>query len=317
MTTTRTTFPSGDSFCAAWLTLPDGAGPHPTVVLVHGGGATHDMKLDQYERAFSGAGIAVLAFDFRHLGESGGEPRQLLNISRYLEDIASALAFVRMRAELDAGRVALWGTSFGASHVVATAARRHDLAAAVVQCPILVGRAPALQAGFGHLLRFTWPIVSDLVRAALGLPRRYVPLVGRPGERAFVNAPGAWQGWHSVMPPGYAFDNRVQAAAGIAMLFYNAAAQAHRVRCPLLVCVSNQENLMDPGIAIRAARAAPRGETRHYQADHFGVYHQPMLGLILADQIEFLTRHLGARSGTSSPSDRVSRRAVPAGPAGS
>ncbi len=314
--TIRTTFPAGDSYCAAWLTLPEGQGPHPTVVLVHGGGATHDMKLDQYERAFAVAGMAVLAFDFRHLGESGGQPRQIMNISRYLEDIAAALAYVRTRPELDASRIALWGTSFGASHVVATAARRQDLAAAVVQCPVLVGRAPALQSGFGHLLRFTWPILSDLVRAALRLPRYYVPLVGRPGERAFVNAPGAWEGWHSVMPPGYAFDNRVQAAAGVAMLFYNAAAQAHRVSCPLLVCVSNQENLMDPAIAVRTARLAPRGEARHYQADHFSVYHKPVVDQILADQIEFLTRHLAVRSGTSSPGRRDARMAVPAGRAG-
>ena len=142
--TTRLNFPSGGQHCAAWLTLPEGEGPHPVVLLIHGGGATHAMMLDQYERWFSQAGLAVVAFDFRHLGESGGLPRQLMSISRYFEDIDAALAFIRGRPELDASRVALWGTSFGASHVVATAARRRDIAAAVVQCPILQGRAPAM-----------------------------------------------------------------------------------------------------------------------------------------------------------------------------
>ena len=132
----------------------------------------------------------MLAFDFRHLGESDGEPRQLMSLGRYFQDIDAALAFIRTRPELDAARVALWGTSFGASHVVATAARRSDIAAAVVQCPILQGRAPALSGGLGHLLRFTGPIVSDLLRAALGLRRRYVQIVGRPGELAFVNVAG-------------------------------------------------------------------------------------------------------------------------------
>jgi len=68
------TFPSGGERCAAWLTLPQAAAPHPVVLLIHGGGATHAMMLDQYERWFSAAGFAVLAFDFRHLGESDGEP---------------------------------------------------------------------------------------------------------------------------------------------------------------------------------------------------------------------------------------------------
>lgn len=290
--TMRLSFRSGGEICAAWLTLPEGEGPHPVVVLVHGGGATHAMILEQYERRFSGAGLAVLAFDFRHLGESGGEPRQLMSLKRYFEDIDAALAFVRTRPELDANRVALWGTSFGASHVVATAARRADIAAAVVQCPVLRGRAPAMSAGLSHLLRLSGPIVSDMLRGALGLSRRYVPIVGRPGERAFVNLPGAYEGWYSVVPKGYAFDPRVQAAAGLTLLFYDAASRARHVRCPLLVCVSDRENLMDPAIAVRVANEAPRGVARHYDTDHFQVYHPPFVDRIVADQIAFLTEHL-------------------------
>lgn len=290
--TMRLSFRSGGEDCAAWLTLPAGDGPHPVVVLVHGGGATHAMILEQYERRFSAAGLAVLAFDFRHLGESGGEPRQLMSLKRYFEDIDAALAFVRTRPELDANRMALWGTSFGASHVVATAARRADIAAAVVQCPVLRGRAPALAAGLAHLLRLAGPIVSDLVRGALGLKRRYVPIVGQPGERAFVNLPGAYEGWYSVVPKGYAFDPRVQAAAGLTLLFYDASARARRVRCPLLVCVSDRETLMDPAIAVKVANDAPRGIAKHYDTDHFQVYHPPFVDRIVADQIAFLTEHL-------------------------
>lgn len=290
--TIRTTFRSGAETCAAWLTLPEGTGPHPVVLLIHGGGATHSMMLDQYERWFAAAGLAVVAFDFRHLGESGGTPRQLMSIRRYFEDIDAALAFIRSRPEIDAARVALWGTSFGASHVVATAARRHDIAAAVVQCPILQGRAPALRSGLTHLMRFTVPIFSDLIRGALGLGRHYVQIVGRPGELAFVNRPGAYDGWMSVVPKGVTFDGRVAAGAGLSMLFYDAAAQARRVRCPLLVCISDREDLMDPAIAVRVAHAAPRGEAIHYPTDHFEVYHPPFVDRIVADQIAFLKRHL-------------------------
>ena len=290
--TIRTTFRSGTETCAAWLTLPEGTGPHPVVLLIHGGGATHSMMLDQYERWFAAASLAVVAFDFRHLGESGGTPRQLMSIRRYFEDIDAALAFIRSRPEIDAARVALWGTSFGASHVVATAARRHDIAAAVVQCPILQGRAPALRSGLTHLMRFTVPIFSDLIRGALGLGRHYVQIVGRPGELAFVNRPGAYDGWMSVVPKGVTFDGRVAAGAGLSMLFYDAAAQARRVRCPLLVCISDREDLMDPAIAVRVAHAAPRGEAIHYPTDHFEVYHPPFVDRIVADQIAFLKRHL-------------------------
>jgi alpha/beta superfamily hydrolase len=250
------------------------------------------MKLEQYETAFSAAGFAVLAFDYRHFGASGGQPRQLMSVRRHLADVEAALAFVRTRPELDPQRVALWGTSFGASHVVTVAARHPELAAAVIQCPVLQGRAPALASGWRNLVRLTGPICSDLLRALFGLPRRYVQIVGHPGELAFVTAPGAYEGWYSVVPPGHAYDNRVAASAGIAMLTYDAASKAPEVQCPLLVCVSDNEGLMDPAVAITAARRAPKGEAIRYSADHFQVYHSPLFERIVADQIAFFSRHL-------------------------
>ena len=74
--TERVEFRSRGTRCAAWLTMPTGAGPHPGVVLVHGLGATHDMMLAQYEQHFAAAGIATLAFDYRNTGASDGQPRQ-------------------------------------------------------------------------------------------------------------------------------------------------------------------------------------------------------------------------------------------------
>lgn len=284
--------PSGDGTLAAWLTRPatGTAEPHPTVVLVHGGGAVHDMGLPAYERAFADAGLAVLAFDFRHLGGSTGEPRGLMSPRRYLEDVESALAFVA--AHPDLGPVALWGTSFGASHVVTAAARHPELAAAVVQCPVFSGREVAVRIGLRTLLGFTGPIVDDLLRAATGRRRRNLAVVGRPGERAFVTREGAWEGWHSLVGPGSTFDNRVPAASALSMLGYHAAARLPEVRCPLLVCVSDEENLVDPAGVPRAAATAPRADVRHYPADHFAVYHGELRERIVADQIAFLVSHL-------------------------
>ncbi|MCE9598694.1 MAG: alpha/beta fold hydrolase [Spirochaetia bacterium] len=289
--TEKTSFLSGDSFCAAWLTLPTGSGPFPTIVLVHGGGATHDMKLEQYETAFSERGFAVLSFDFRHLGESGGEPRQLMSISRYLEDIEAAIHFAKNHPQLDASQVALWGTSFGASHALVASARHPELKAVVVQCPMLRGRSPALASGLTSVLRLTFPILSDIGRQVFGLPRKYVALVGNPGDPAFVTVPGALAGWQSVMPEGYRFDNRITAASGISTLFYDASKYARDVQCPLLVCISDRETLMDPAIAVQVARDAKFGKAIHYEADHFQVYHSPVFDQMIEDQISFFAKN--------------------------
>src|SRR5213082_1890740 len=130
---------SGDE-CRAWLFLPDAERP-PLVILGHGLGATREYGLEPYARRFSDAGIAALVFTYRHFGDSGGEPRQLLEIERLLDDWAAALAYARNLDGIDTARIALWGTSFGGGHVLVAAARDGDVAAVVSQCPFTDGVA--------------------------------------------------------------------------------------------------------------------------------------------------------------------------------
>lgn len=96
-TTIDANFDSDGTTCAAWLTYPDGPGPHPAVVLIHGLGATHHMMLKQYEQAFSAAGIATLAFDYRTTGASAGSPRQRLSMRRQHADAEHRLRFPHVR----------------------------------------------------------------------------------------------------------------------------------------------------------------------------------------------------------------------------
>ena len=296
MNTVKTHFPSGDGRCTAWLTLPAGRGPFPAVVLVHGFGATHVMALSSYERWFSEAGMAVVSFDFRRIGESPGEPRQRIRVKDMLADTDAALSWAQAQPAIDPERVALWGTSLGASHAMVTAARRPDVAALVVNCPMIDGLDAARRLGAAHVLRLAWPIASDAVRSLLGLRPHYVPLVVEPGEFGLMNVAGARAGWYSIIPSTANWDNRVGPLIALDMLTYRAVNHARRIRCPFLVCVSDKENLMDPAIAVRAAHVAPRGEAIHYAADHFEVYHPPIVERVVGDQIGFLRRALFAET---------------------
>jgi len=72
------TFKSGDSFAAGWFFLPEHAGSGtavPAVAMAHGIGAVKEMFLEPIARRFADAGLAVLVFDYRSFGASGGEPR--------------------------------------------------------------------------------------------------------------------------------------------------------------------------------------------------------------------------------------------------
>jgi pimeloyl-ACP methyl ester carboxylesterase len=290
--TITTKFTSHGTRCAAWLTRPPAPGPHPVVVLAHGLGANHAMSLSRYEQHFADAGIATLAFDYRHLGASDGTPRQRLSLRRHRQDIASALDFIRELPGIDTSRLALWGTSLGAMHVLRVAADRHDLAAVVVQCPIVDGPAAVRRLGLRATLRVGPAMVEDTVRAAFGRGRRYIPIVGQPGSLAAVSVAGAEQGWNSTVDPDGSFDNRIAAASVAGIAVTSAKRAARQIAAPLLVCVSQRETLMDPRHAEDVARRAPRGIARHYDGDHFAIYHPPLVADLLADQTGFLQEHL-------------------------
>ena len=103
---------------AAWLWQPEGA--TGCVVMGHGLSAVRDQRLPAYAERFAAAGLAALLFDYRHFGASGGEPRQLFDIQRQLEDWRTAIAYARGLDGIE--RVGLFGSSFGGGHVLEIAA---------------------------------------------------------------------------------------------------------------------------------------------------------------------------------------------------
>ncbi|MEH0532630.1 prolyl oligopeptidase family serine peptidase [Streptomyces stelliscabiei] len=105
---------------------------------------------------FAQAGIAALAFTYRHFGDSGGHPRQLLSIKRQLTDWDAAIDYVKARPDVDHTRIAVWGSSFGGGgHAITVASRHPELRAAVAQCPFTDGLASALALGPLASLRIT------------------------------------------------------------------------------------------------------------------------------------------------------------------
>ncbi len=290
--THKVEFLSRGTRCAAWLTLPPGEAPRPAVVLVHGFGATHEMMLAQYEQRFAASGIATLAFDYRNTGESGGQPRQHISLRAQRDDVEAALDFAETHPAIDGTRVGLWGTSLGGMNVLRVAARRDDVAAAIVQCPMVHGPAAVRRLGIASAMRLAPAVALDAVRIVLRQGRQYVPIVGPPGSTAMVTIAGAEAGWNSTVPAGCHFDNRVAAADVLGLVATSALRDSARITAPLLVCVCDRESLIDPECVGEVAHRAPRGTARHYDSDHFEIYHPPLLEQALADQTAFLREHL-------------------------
>lgn len=121
--TERVTFYSEGTPMAGVLHLPvtRSTSPLPAVVCCLGFGLIKEVLMPPYAEALVAMGYAVLRFDYRTFGESGGAPRCRLIPPMQVADIRNALSFLQTRAEVDPARLALFGTSMGASMAVATA----------------------------------------------------------------------------------------------------------------------------------------------------------------------------------------------------
>ncbi len=285
-------FPSGQDTCAAWLYLRDGGGPFPAVVLAHGWTGVREQRLDAYAERFAAAGLAALVFDYRHFGASTGEPRQLLDIKRQLADWTAAIAFARSRTEIDPERVALWGTSFSGGHVTETAARDPRIRAVVAQVPFADGPRNLARLGLGLVLRLTAAGLQDQIGALRGRAPQMVPSVGLPGSVAVMTTPDADKGFRAIDPPGSTWRNEAAARISLRVGSYRPGSRAGRIAAPILFAVAEDDAITPPAFAKAAAARAPRAEVRTYPGGHFDIYVGDIFECAVADQIDFLSRHL-------------------------
>jgi pimeloyl-ACP methyl ester carboxylesterase len=277
-------FEVGGVTCAAWL-YPGQAGetPTPAIVMAHGLSGTRRDGLGAFAERFAEAGIAALLFDHRGFGDSGGEP-DFFHPGRQLEDWRAAIAFARSLPNVDPDRVATFGSSMGGGNALAAAADDSRVAAAVSQVPFI----DILRQAHRSPPRVTAQALFAAVRG------RHLPAVGQPDEAALINAPGGEAGWRHVVAIGEdsRWRNRVSARWLLGRP-YRPARHAKKLHCPWLVCVGEADRVAKPGPAISAARRAPRGELRTYPGvDHFDIYDGPEHEALVADEVEFLRRHL-------------------------
>lgn len=136
------TFESEGAEMSGWYYSPDTAPPWPLVVMAHGFSATKQMVADRYAEAFSEAGLAVLLYDHRGFGASGGEPRQQINPWVQARGYLDAVSFAATLDDVDSSRIAVWGDSYSSGAALVVAALDDRVAALAVQVPALGAEVP-------------------------------------------------------------------------------------------------------------------------------------------------------------------------------
>ncbi len=121
-TSEEITCASGSVTLAGTLTLPSGAGPHPSVVLISGSGRQdrdgESREIPGYRpfaviaEHLTSNGFAVFRYDDRGVGKSSGDYIEA-DESDFIHDAQAAVACLRARKEIAGDRIGLIGHSEG------------------------------------------------------------------------------------------------------------------------------------------------------------------------------------------------------------
>lgn len=306
-------FASGRDACAAWhYRGTSGA----CVVMAGGFAVTKEAGTDAFASRFQQAGFSVLAFDYRRIGESGGQPRLVLPVRDQIADWQAAISFAAALPDVDAAKIALWGFSASGGHVLRVAAGNPAVAAVIAQTPntdgLAAARNQARHQRVGAMLRFSGRAALDAIGGSVGRPPRLVPLAGAPGTVAVLTTPDAQDAGRALNPDGRYPDWQQQVAArsALRLAWYSPGRAARTVRCPLLVLVCEQDQSALAGPAVRAAKRAPKGELVRLPGGH---YHPFLAGheASVEAELDFLRRHLLSQASESPVPARDRREHAP------
>lgn len=155
------------------LLRPPGAGPFPAVEIVPGSEMAHRTTYDLWAYFFAAHGFAVLTYDKRGVGASGGTydaAATTPNLQALAADALAGVDWLRTQAVVDPRRIGLDGSSQAGWVIELAAARSAAVRWAVLQS------APAMSVGrqlaYARLTKQGWldpPPGADAIRQTLAL----------------------------------------------------------------------------------------------------------------------------------------------------
>jgi len=302
----KSSFQSAGVRCASTLHLPEGAGPFPAILMVHGWGGVQDALTLPFYAPIIEAGFAVMTFDYVGWGQSDGTPRNVINPWHRERDVENALRHLREQSRIDSARIVLWGTSFGGGHVVRLAAQHPELLGAIAQVPMLDGMAAAKAVPPMRMARFGLSGLVDLMR---GKNPIYLPVVAAEGEWSSMDRDGAALAMEKGMQAlvehhgaeAQPYDNRVAARSLLTMGLYRPFKSLKDITIPLLIVGATRDTVA-PFVEKRIrALGNPRIRIETLDANHFDPYFEPALSRNLEYQLDFLKGLTAVTHGSRAP----------------
>jgi fermentation-respiration switch protein FrsA (DUF1100 family) len=272
-------FQVGNDTIRADLYLPAGASATKLVPAVVVGGSLTSVKEQMsatYARELASQGVAALAIDYRHYGQSSGQPRQLESTQTKKADLQAAAHFLRGLPVVQPSGVSLLGICTSGGNVIQAAAEDRRLAGVVTIAGWFAepSLTPLLYGGEAGVAALRQQGAEAQTRYQTTGTAAVVQTYGMAGSGAahagdhmdyYVNpARGRIPAWTNAMA--------VQSWG--AWLDFNPVASAARVTVPTMIIHSDDSAFPDQARKVHGLIAGPK-ELTWLKGGHFEFYDNP------------------------------------------
>ena len=277
------------------LYLPDSdSRSAPTVIMSHGFSATRAMGLPWFAEQFASAGYAVYLYDHRGLGESSGEPRNVVNPWVQTHDMWEVVDQLRSRPEVHPDRIALWGSSFSGGEAIVLGALHPEIKAVIANAPF---------AGMGDLIanpahaeqRFiAMRVAFDNASLDVGL-REIGPMavVLDSGIEAAVLPHPESSEWFLANGPQNGWNNNVTMVMTTTPPFDPGACSPSLNGTALLMVVATNDEVASTAVALDTyERASSPKRLAMIEGHHFSAYEDPGREKAFDAMVDFLDEFL-------------------------
>jgi uncharacterized protein len=245
----------------------------PAVVVAGSLTSVKEQMSSTYAKELAARGIAALAFDYRHYGESDGMPRQLESEETKKADLKAAVAFLQTQPTINRQSVSLLGVCTSGGNVLQAAAEDSNVKSVVTVAgwfaepsitPMLYGGEQAVaklkQQGQDALKRYRASGTSDTV-VVYGMAGSGAAHAGDHMDYYVNTRRGNIPQWK----------NSLAVQSWEPWLNFNPVAAAPKVKAPTMIIHSDDSALPDQAKKVFAALPGKK-ELTWLKGGHFDFY---------------------------------------------
>jgi len=247
----------------------------PAIVMTHGFSCVKELYIDRFAEVFAQAGFAVLLYDHRNSGGSGGEIRGEIDPLQQVADMREAVTWIGMQPGIDSERIGLWGTSYSGGHVILLGAQDRCIKCVVAQVPTISGLQTFLRrVSPGAVASVRADFARDrAARMAGNVPamRQVIPTEASRGIYGGADAVAFWTSAAEIAP---SWRNDVTLRSLELASEYEPGMVIDRIGpTPLLMIVADKDDVTPTDLALAAYnRATEPKRLRIIAGGHFAPY---------------------------------------------